>query len=167
MEELAGDSQYSRGTTLRGAFVGWNRHSMDEKKRLTIPANWREIMGYPGYMYVMFSAQQDRLLTLIPPIEMEEKIKQLREGLRGNPGYKTALKFISENSEQVFFDAQGRIRIPDRLLSVGKLNKAREKVVMLGALDKIELWPQSLKPETEPVKVQDEAVLRLFDELDL
>ena len=112
MEELAGDSQYSRGTTLRGAFVGWNRHSMDEKKRLTIPANWREIMGYPGYMYVMFSAQQDRLLTLIPPIEMEEKIKQLREGLRGNPGYKTALKFISENSEQVFFDAQGRIRIP-------------------------------------------------------
>ena len=140
---------------------------MDSKWRLTIPANWREIMGYPGYVYVMFSPHHDRLLTLVPPIVMEAKIKKLREELKGSPAYKSTLRFISENSEQVFFDAQGRIRIPDRLLAVGKLQNTKEKVVMLGALDKIELWPQSLKPEPEPQKVTDAAELQLFEELDL
>ena len=114
-------------------------------------------MGGPGYMYAMIAPQKESLVMLVPPMVMESKVQKLREMPMSAPGRMAALRLIGENSEQVFFDVQGRVRIPDRLLRAGKLTEPGEKVVLIGALDKIELWPLSLKPQTEEIKGEDMA----------
>lgn len=114
-------------------------------------------MGDPGYLYAMIAPQKDTLLMLMPPMEMEYKIQKLRELPMTTPGRMEAQRYIGENSEQVFFDVQGRIRIPDRLLKAGRLLGKEGKVVLIGALDKIELWPLSLRPEQEEIKGEDMA----------
>jgi DNA-binding transcriptional regulator/RsmH inhibitor MraZ len=45
-------------------------------------------------------------------------------------------------------DVQGRIRIKDRLLKFALLE---EKVVMVGALNRVQLWSPALLPEEETV----------------
>ena len=55
---------------------------------------------------------------------------------------------MGENSEQVALDVQGRIRIKDRLLKFAMLE---EKVVMVGALNRVQLWSAALLPEEEAV----------------
>ena len=40
-------------------------------------------------------------------------------------------------------------------LKAGRLTDRNEKVVLLGALDRIELWPKSLAPQTEEIKGEE------------
>lgn len=149
------ENQFSRGSEVQGFLVGRFEHSMDPKWRLTIPAGWRETMGSPGYLYAMIAPQKGTLLMLVPPVTMEGKIQKLRDLPMATPGRMEAQRYIGENSEQVFFDVQGRIRIPDRLLRAGKLMAPGEKVVLIGALDKIELWPLSLRPPAEEISGEE------------
>lgn len=157
MPAIPKEQQFSRGTAVQGFLVGRFEHSMDPKHRLTIPANWRESMGGPGYLYAMIAPQKDPLLMLMPPMEMEYKIQRLRDLPMTTPGRMEAQRFIGENSEQAFFDVQGRIRISDRLLNAGRLLCPGEKVVLIGALDKIELWPLSLRPEEKEIRGEEMA----------
>lgn len=130
---------------------------MDAKWRLCIPAQWREAMGGPGYVYAMIAPQKGSVLMLMPPMEMEHRIQRLRDLPMTTPGRMEAQRYIGENAEQVFFDVQGRVRIPDRLLKAGKLTSLSEKVVLIGALDRIEVWPASLRPETPEIRGEDMA----------
>ncbi|MBO7653345.1 MAG: hypothetical protein J6U40_00345 [Kiritimatiellae bacterium] len=155
MAETQKGNQYSKGSDVQGLLVATFEHSLDPKWRLTIPACWREIMGMPGYLYAMIAPQKGNLLILFPPLEMERMVQRLRDLPMTTPGRMEAMRYIGGNSEQVFFDVQGRIRVSDRLLKAGRLTDRNEKVVLLGALDRIELWPKSLAPQTEEIKGEE------------
>jgi MraZ protein len=64
-----------------------------------------------------------------------------------------ALRVFGENAEQAVLDVQGRIRIRDRLLAFAGLSG---KVVMIGAMNRVQLWSPALRPEAETV---DQAAL--------
>jgi MraZ protein len=127
--------------------VGRFDHALDPKKRFTIPAGWRDLMGAPAYVYIM-PDPRDKCLNLLPPAEMEGRLEKLRQRALFDKGAGTALRVLGENSEQVMLDVQGRIRIKDRLLKFALLD---EKVVMVGALNRVQLWSPSLLPEEESV----------------
>ena len=50
------------------------RHTLDPKKRLTIPSEWRDALGNPTYVYVMPSPTEE-CLELIP-VELMGRIQQ-------------------------------------------------------------------------------------------
>jgi DNA-binding transcriptional regulator/RsmH inhibitor MraZ len=64
-----------------------------------------------------------------------------------------AYRIIGENSEHVSVDVQGRIRIKDKLLQFAKID---DTVVMIGALNRIQIWSLALRPEEKTV---DQATL--------
>jgi MraZ protein len=130
-----------------GLLVGRFDHALDPKKRFTIPAGWRELMGSPAYVYIM-PDPRDKCLNLLPPAEMEGRLEKLRQRALFDKGAGSALRVLGENSEQVMLDVQGRIRIKDRLLKFALLE---EKVVMVGALNRVQLWSPALLPEEETV----------------
>jgi len=133
--------------SARGLFVGRFDHALDPKRRITIPATWRELMGNAGQVYVIPDPYV-RCLNLLPVSEMEVRLEKLRQKSLFDPGAGEALRVIGENSEQLQWDVQGRIRIRDRLLAFAGLDS---QVVMVGAVNRVQLWSPSLRPEEPAV----------------
>lgn len=142
----------SVATAGPGLLVGRFDHALDPKRRLTVPAGWRDLMGSPAYVYV-FPDPNEKCLNLIPPAEMEGRLEKLRQRALFDKNASSALRVFGENAEQAVVDVQGRIRIKDRLLAFAKLT---DTVVMIGAMNRVQLWSPELRPEAETV---DQAAL--------
>ena len=128
----------------KGFLLGRYDHALDPKKRFTIPAGWRQILGNPEYVCVM-PDNAKKCLNIIPQEVMEAKLAKLREKSFSDPALSRALHIIGANSEQLALDVQGRIRISDKLLQFANLTTT---VAMVGAVSKIELWnPEALPPD--------------------
>ena len=130
-----------------GLLVGRFEHALDPKKRLTVPAGWRDLMGAPQYVYV-FADPHERCLNLIPPVEMEGRMEKLRQRSLFDKKLVPFLRYLGENAEQAVVDVQGRIRICDRLLKFAQLDGT---VVMVGALNRVQLWSPASLPAEETV----------------
>ena len=126
-----------------GGLVGRFDHTLDPKKRFTIPSEWRTLMGNPQYVYIM-PDPVDRCLNLVPVAEMESRLEKLREKALFDPVAKRALQTIGAVSELPALDIQGRIRISDKLLQFANLTTT---VAMVGSVRMIQLWnPAALPP---------------------
>ena len=133
-------------------FVGSYQHSLDPKKRLTIPSVWRSLMGEPKSLYVLPDFKE-RCLNLIPSAEMAHKLDQLRRYSLSNARAQAFLGKLGASSDLLTWDVQGRIRISDRLLSFAGV---KEVVLLEGAFNKFRLWAAELRESTDEV---DQAAL--------
>ena len=134
-------------------FVGRYDHALDPKKRFTIPSEWRNLMGNPEFVYVM-PDPTDRCVNIIPMVEWEARMEELRKKALFDPALTAVLQTIGSNSEMPAVDGQGRIRISDKLLQFANLTTT---VAMLGAVRMIQLWDPAALPPADEV---DQAGLR-------
>ncbi len=104
-------------------------------------------MGKAGTVYVIPDPHV-KCLNLLPVAEMDVRLEKLRQKSLFDPGTGEALRVIGENSEQLQWDVQGRIRIRDRLLAFAGL---KGQVVMIGAVNRVQLWSSELRPEAAEV----------------
>lgn len=136
-------------------------HAFDGKKRLTVPAAWRDLLGHPRYLYVIRNPKES-CLTILAPAEMRAIMEKRKSSSLFDPKTSAAWRYIGENSEMVSIDANGRIRISDRLMDAAGL---KDKVVFIGMGGKMEIWPQALKPETP--EIDGDALLDAFSTIGL
>jgi MraZ protein len=144
-----GDDNTILENEIRGLrlFVGEYQHSLDAKKRLTIPSEWRAQVGTPKSLFVMPDFHV-RCLNVYPAGEMTHKLEKLR---RHSMADKKAMEFsavLGAASDVVSWDSQGRIRMNDKLLSFAGLT---DQVILIGALDKFQLWSPSNRPEGDDI----------------
>jgi division/cell wall cluster transcriptional repressor MraZ len=128
-------------------FVGRYDYALDPKKRFTIPSLWRGIMGNPEFVYVM-PDPKERCVNIIPPVEMESRLSELRKKALFDPALRPVLQKIGACSEMPSVDVQGRIRISDKLLQFANLTTT---VAMQGAVRMIQLWDPAVLPPAEKV----------------
>lgn len=133
-----------------GVFLGRSAHALDQKKRLTMPREWREALGSSQVVYVF--PNSDGCLDLVPKADMDIKLAKLRERRLFDKQVNALLLKIGSNSEQVALDGQGRMRICDRLLGFAGLSG---KVEMLGAIRMIKLYASDKVPETDTMNIDD------------
>lgn len=133
-------------------FVGSFQHSLDPKKRLTIPAVWRAQVGKPESLYVLPDFH-DRCLNVIPAAEMRLKLEKARQYALSNAKAQEFLRKLGANSDLVSWDTQGRIRICDKLLNFAGIE---DQVTMVGAFNKFQLWCPRHHPDSEEI---DQAAL--------
>lgn len=119
---------------FRGSF----EHAIDDKGRLSIPARYREILR----------RRRERELVLVDllfdtciaayPIKAWTQIEQNLLS-RGNSDkrFREYARLISARAAESPVDSQGRILIPPQLREAAQL---RRDVVIVGVLDKIEIW---------------------------
>jgi MraZ protein len=119
-----------------GLFVGNFEHSLDPKRRLTIPAVWRVQAGTPPSVYVLPDFNQP-CLNVYPAGEMSRKLETLRKYPMWDQNARRFSRVLGGNSELLPWDSQGRIRIKDSLLEFAGL---KDRVLLVGALDRFELW---------------------------
>lgn len=142
------ESTQSAGRTLRSNFlIGRYEHALDVKRRIIVPAVWRDVMGEPKYVYIIPNPEE-RCLSLVSPVEMELRMDRLRQNSLFDKKASAQLRHLGENSEQVMLDVQGRIRIRDRLLAFANLT---DKVVLIGMGMRAEIWSSAMRPESAEI----------------
>lgn len=114
-------------------FFGSYVHNLDDKGRLVIPSKMREELGYKAYILKGF----DGALSIYKESEfarLVEEIKSLPFHKRNSRAY---LRVQLASVCELDIDKQGRALLPTSLLAKYKIGK---EVIVIGALDHIEVW---------------------------
>ncbi|MFA7173359.1 MAG: hypothetical protein WC340_08085 [Kiritimatiellia bacterium] len=92
---------------------------MNSKRRLTVSVGWREVMGYPSYVYlvpgVLAPSGGDgaeglvECMEIVPPPVMDARLRVLHE-LDDDDPERVAMERYCRDIAQSYFDAEGRIR---------------------------------------------------------
>ncbi|MEY4182945.1 MAG: Transcriptional regulator MraZ [Planctomycetota bacterium] len=105
-------------------------HSLDAKRRLAIPAQWRARLDPTVHgARIMVSPGSGGRLCLWTEKEFELQAEPFRSGLVNDAAAARRATILFSNSDALEVDTAGRVRIPDRLLDLFKLE---DKVVLLG-----------------------------------
>lgn len=123
-------------------FVGEFSHSLDPKKRLTIPSIWRDQTGQAPSLYVLPDFHL-KCLNVFPSEAMTRRLEVIRSKSMSDSKAMEFARVLGAASDLVVWDSQGRIRIKDKLLDFAGLT---DRVVMIGALDRFELWNPGQRP---------------------
>lgn len=112
-------------------------HGLDAKRRLAIPAQWRARLDPAQHgARIMVSPGSGGRLCLWTEREFELQAQPFRSGLVLDQASAERAALLFANSDALEIDTAGRIRIPDRLLDLFKLE---DRVALLGVGNHIEL----------------------------
>ena len=143
----------SQNATLHdvGTFVNSFSHSLDSKKRLTIPAEWRNAAEVSVF-YVKKSSI-GRYLLVFPIREMQKRVTKTEELIANLPPAEQneIRRKVYAQSCRVELDTQGRIRITDKLLEEAGI---KENVELQAAGRFFEIWSTEVWNERTETPIQ-------------
>lgn len=126
----------------QGVFVNRFNHTLDSKRRLTIPSQWRAQVGKPKSLYVLPDVHH-KCLCVFPAGEIAHRLERMRHHSIADVKAREFARVLASQSDLVSWDSAGRIRVKDDLLSYAEIEN---EVVLVGAFDRFEIWsPQRLK----------------------
>ncbi len=114
-------------------FRGQFRHNLDEKGRLILPAKFRDKIGENAVITIGF----EKCITIYTETEWEKLQKSLLSMPVANKMVRSLSRVINGNATDVEMDKQGRVKIPDYLLSNANIIK---ECVVVGVNSTIEIW---------------------------
>ena len=117
-------------------FAGKFRHMLDNKGRLTIPSRLREAIPREKVASFWVTLGMEGCLYIYTPQVWEKLVNQLPTGI-STKDKRTFIRLFFSNATPCDWDKQGRILIPDELRKAAGIEK---NVVIVGALDHIEVW---------------------------
>ena len=129
-------------------FMGEYSHSIDPKGRLIIPAKLREELGDN----FVVTKGLDGCLLAYPQEEWQNIEKRFREVPLTTKDARKFSRFFFAGAAQMELDKQGRILLPATLRSFAGLEK---DVVLVGVLDRVEIWDKSRWDENNAYDDQD------------
>ena len=113
--------------------------TVDEKRRVQIPANWRKGQNETEFMLILWpsGSQKDACLMVLPP----PAAQKLRERITSMPfgdGQAEALRrFLGRKSHMVTSDKAGRITLPEHMAKAVGIEK---KATVVGMFDRFQMW---------------------------
>ena len=117
--------------------IGEYTHSIDPKKRVSLPAKFRKEVGKK----VIMTHGLDNCLSIYT-IKEWEKISEKLSGLSmGQADQRSFNRFMLAGAVETDVDSVGRILIPDFLKDYAKL---KTKVVLTGVHNHIEIWDEKM-----------------------
>ncbi len=113
--------------------IGEYKHTLDSKKRLSLPAKFRKEIGEQ----VVITRGLDQCLFLFPLRTWNEIAAKLEKLPFGEATARGMSRFLLAGAVEVEVDGAGRVLIPDFLKDFAKLGST---VVLAGVSDRVELW---------------------------
>jgi MraZ protein len=114
-------------------FIGEYEHTLDEKKRVSLPKQFRAGLGKS----MVITRGLDNCLFVYPKKNWQkiaEKLDRLSFAQADTRGFN---RFILSGAAEVEVDAAGRILIPDHQKDFAGLGR---NVVFAGVSDRVEVW---------------------------
>ena len=148
---------------LKLSFTGEYLNSLDQKHRLSIPVKFRKALDPVNDRTFVITRGFDPCLILYPVSEwnlVEEQLSQL-SSIRGQ--HRNFVRSIVRHATYLQYDSQGRIAIPELLLSFANISK---EASVIGMINKIELWnPTQLGSQDSANNMLDEDFEDLANEI--
>lgn len=113
--------------------IGEYIYTIDEKKRIAIPAKWRKDLGKK----VVLTTGLDNCLVVYPLLEWKKLVKKLENLPTGQVDARALSRIMLSGAVDLELDKLGRILIPDYLKEYAQLKK---NVALLGLSNRIEIW---------------------------
>lgn len=142
-------------------FTGTFEHAIDEKGRLSVPSQFREVLAGSQDEYLVvtrFRVEEHPCLQVFPASEWRKVLRRLEE--RQDRFAAQASKFhraYVSVAARVTMDSHGRILVPPKLRDMAKLDR---EVVTTGGSGFFQVWDQRVWNER---MARDEAI---FDDLE-
>lgn len=115
--------------------IGEYRHTLDPKKRLSLPSRWRKELGKK----LVITRGLDTCLFVYPLAEWRTLTKKVAGLPFGPADTRSINRFFLSGAVEVEVDKIGRILVPDFLKDFAKLDT---KVVLAGIHDRVEIWDE-------------------------
>jgi MraZ protein len=119
----------------RTVFVGTFRHSVDEKKRLAIPAKWRAAAKGAQEFYVL--PLPNNHLVVLPESAMDKMMERADDISIGEYERRNVLRLIAGDAHGTPCDSQGRIMLTEALMKHAGIT---DEAVLVGVLKGFEIW---------------------------
>ena len=127
--------------SIKLRFSGEYLNTLDAKNRMNIPAKFRKVLDPINDRTFVITRGFDRCLILYPAVgwnDVELELTQLNSIKGRNRDF---VRSIVRHATYVQFDSQGRVAVPDKLLTFANITK---DVMVIGMIDKVEIWDQSI-----------------------
>lgn len=116
--------------------VGNQQHTLDDKKRIRLPAKHREQLGNS---YILMPGM-DGCIFVYGADEQQKMLQTIEEmGSSFDPAVAEWIRSIAEYAATVEADSQGRFMIPQDLLEISGIQK---DVRIVGAISRVEIWSE-------------------------
>ena len=122
-------------------FFGRYEHSIDDKGRVILPAKFRSSFEHGGYL----TQYLDGCLALWTSDQFESQSTTMQERASQGRAQRLQARYWSASSVPLDMDRQGRMAIPAHLRAFAALES---DVLVLGAIDRVELWNSQRWEET-------------------
>ena len=122
-------------TVFNFMLIGHYIHQLDDKKRISIPAKWRSVLGKK----VVVTSGLDKSLFVFSLKEWQKIAEKLSSLSFTNKEARSFTRFMLSNAFDTDLDSVGRILITDQLKSFADINK---KAVLVGMHSRVEIWSE-------------------------
>lgn len=139
--------------------IGEYIHSIDDKKRVALPARFRTELGKK----VVLTRGLDNCLFVYSEPEWHTFATKLADMSVGGADSRAFNRFILGGAIETDVDASGRILIPDFLRTFAGLD---ERVVIAGVMSRVEIWNEdSWRSYTSQVELQADRLAEKLGEI--
>ena len=118
---------------MANLLIGEYEHTLDEKKRVSLPKNFRVSLG----KRVVMTRGLDNCLYVYAEAAWEKVAQKLQSLSIVNEDTRGFNRFMLSGAAEVEVDGAGRILIPDHQKQYAQLKK---NVVFTGVSDHVEMW---------------------------
>ena len=123
-------------------FSGKYYYSIDPKGRVMMPASFREVIAeHYGPKLMVTVAPVDRCLHIYPEQQWERLLEKVGDLPKTNRSVKLFIRTVIGSAVATNPDKQGRVLVPSSLRTDADL---KGDLVIVGLLDKIEVWDKDL-----------------------
>jgi len=131
--EKGGDNSTHLWITM---FIGEYTYSLDTKRRLSVPATFRKLLGAKAVV----TKGIDNCLVLYTKKEWDKKAEKISQYPETQASARKYSRGILAAAIEVNIDRLGRILLPDYLKKYAGLKK---KTVFAGLYNRIEIWDEA------------------------
>ena len=128
--------------------IGEYLHTIDPKKRLSLPSKFRKELGKT----VIVTRGLDQCLFVFPQSAWKKLITKFSDLSIGSTDTRGFNRFMLSGAVEVDVDSAGRVLLPDFLKTFAGL---KSKVVLAGVNDRVEIWDQK-RWETYKKKIESQ-----------
>lgn len=118
---------------MTSLLIGEYEHTLDEKKRISLPKNFRAALG----KRVVVTRGLDNCLFIYSHAAWSKVAERLQSLSIVNDDTRAFNRFMLSGAAEVDIDGVGRILIPDHQKAFAQLKK---NVVFTGVSDHVEIW---------------------------
>lgn len=116
--------------------IGQYSHTIDDKKRISLPKNWKPVFGKK----VVLTRGLDTCVFVYTSKEWQKIAEKLATTSMGSRDARDLNRFFLSGATEIEVDSAGRILLPDYLKDFANL---KEKVVLAGLYNRAEIWNET------------------------